>query len=143
MILVANIGKDEWRGTCAAYSLLELPVRLVSIVFFDADQLPLDRVWKECAVSFLAGLLGLCIGNVVAPRISHANFRGVILVLLLIGGLVLLTAGSGFLTLWVTLGAAVSLIVVMGFRTRTACCVWRRREALIDDLQPPPCSSTI
>lgn len=123
--LVAKIGKDEWRGTGTAYSLLELPLRLFSIIYFDRAKLDFGWLWKECLVSFCCGLVGLSLGNVVSKYLSDANFHQIILMLLLYGGLVLVSAGTGTLTL--ELLFVVSMMMITSLVSRT---IWRRRQGV-------------
>merc|ERR1712187_1071995 len=102
---------------------LELPLRLLGIfVIGSTPQFDLRELWAECAVSFGLGMLGLLAGNLSAPHISEAQFRESIVLLLLYGGVVLATAGTGVVTLKVLVVITCVLIIIKARCLRLGCC---------------------
>lgn len=117
-VLLSGLGKDEWRGTSAVSAMISIPVRILAII--GSSHSPselLERLWPEIAVSVLASLVGNCLGNVLAFKVTERVFREAILVFLLYGGATLLTAGMGNVTLWV-LAIVVSASVMLFNRRR-------------------------
>eukprot|EP00931_Biecheleriopsis_adriatica_P066956 TRINITY_DN41175_c0_g1_i1.p1 TRINITY_DN41175_c0_g1~~TRINITY_DN41175_c0_g1_i1.p1 ORF type:complete len:140 (-),score=26.29 TRINITY_DN41175_c0_g1_i1:8-427(-) len=108
-VLVAQISKDEWRSTQAAVGILQLPVRLAAITAGSSLQ-DVERLWPEMLTSFAFGLLGLILGNRSAPYVSESVFRELILSFLLLGGLTMLTAETGKVTVAVLVVACIMAV---------------------------------
>ena len=79
-----------------------MPVRLLAVFSSGFDTW---EHWPQYAVALVGGFLGQSAGNHLAPRVSEAGFRWLILLFLLYGGLTLVTAGTGALTLWLIAAA--------------------------------------
>lgn len=89
-VLFAGIPKNEWRATGAASNVGCLMARFAILMLHSGSAYPSAFLWLECALSFLGGMLGLLLGNMLAARVSEKAFRGFIICFLVAGGISML-----------------------------------------------------
>jgi len=116
-VLVANIDKDEWRGTNSVINCMTFVSRILSFLWLDPDKLESGGIWLPCVIVMVTSIGALLLGNILATRVSQATFRDLLLVFLFCGGLSLITAGMGdFSVVIVAVGMVAIGVLTFAFR---------------------------